>query len=171
MVPSAQGDLAPSARSHVRGPRGATGPVGPAGPTGTQGPTGPTETIQVKRTAGVNFALAAGAGLTHASAAIPPGSWLLDAQVKIFYPGGSAYFDCDLKTGAGDGLIRSTLRVGEGSGATTAGTIPLHVAATFATTTQVVLTCVHPEGPLVGGPPSANEVVLTATRIGQLDER
>jgi hypothetical protein len=164
-------DLAPSARTSVRGPRGAGGPAGPAGVTGAQGPVGPVETIQVKRTAGVSFPIAGGSGLTHAAVTLSPGIWLLDAQVKIYYPGGSAYFDCDLKTAAGDNLIRATLRVGTGAGASQAGTIPLHVAASFAAATQVLLTCVHPEELPSGGEPLADQVVLTASRLSRLEDR
>jgi hypothetical protein len=167
-------DLAASALTTARGPRGASGPAGDPGAAGVAGPpglVGPSETIQVKRTAGVQFAPGAGTGLTHATVTLAPGSWLLDAQVKIFYPDGTAYFDCDLKTAAGDNLVRSTLRVGNGPSGTTAGTIPLHVAASFAAATQVLFTCIHPEGPLPGSPPLADQVVLTATRIGSLQDR
>ncbi len=157
-----------------RGPRGGEGPTGPKGDSGAKGdtgPIGPSEVINVSRPAPVNIPVNGGGSATLASVTVPAGDWILTGQTKIFYTPGNAseWFDCDLKTAAGDLLVRGSFRVGDDAIGVGAATYPLEAAKSFAASTQVSVICSHPSP--IGGGPVAEQTVLRAVRVGKIEQR
>ena len=169
--------LAPGAVSAgPRGPRGSEGPAGPTGATGATGPAGPSKVI-VATLAGMDLTQTPGEDQKLVSVQLPPGSWNLDAQVKLDYNPNPAtndikYFDCGLRTALGVNLIRSTTRIGSTVGTTPDGrgaaTLPLVSVADLTSATQIALVCQHPEG--TSGEISATNIVLRATLVGSISK-
>jgi hypothetical protein len=107
-------------KSSARGPRGKRGPRGPRGPRGFQGPPGEKGEPGLPDAYTVRSSSITVTGTTRETAtpvatlaALPPGQYLISAQLTATGTGGSRLV-CEGKAGAATGMAKS--QIGDGPG-------------------------------------------------------
>jgi hypothetical protein len=116
-------------KSSARGPRGRRGPRGPRGPRGFQGPPGEKGEPGLPDAYSVRSAPITVTGTTRETAtpiatlaALPPGQYLISAQVTATGTGGSRLV-CEGKAGTGTGSSKS--QIGDGPGEAKTATLAI----------------------------------------------
>jgi hypothetical protein len=160
-----------SEQSSARGPRGRRGPRGPRGPRGFQGPPGEKGEPGLPEAYAVRSSSITVTGTTRETAtpiatlaALPPGQYLISAQLTATGTGGSRLV-CEGKAGAATGLSKS--QIGSGSGAAKAATLAIGFGAPVPMGGSAQLSCWLEER---SAPDPAVTADMSALRVGGLTQ-
>jgi hypothetical protein len=158
-------------KSSARGPRGRRGPRGPRGPRGFQGPPGEKgepglpDAYTVRSTSITVTGTSRETGTPIATlSALPPGQYLISAQVTATGNGGSRLV-CEGKAGAATGTGKS--QIGSGSGAAKVATLSIVFGAAVPMGGPAQLNCWLEERLL---PDPAVTADMSALKVGGLTQ-